>query len=191
MYQWSVNGKKINNKQLEFYSEADAHKDAELHKPLAKTKDKVQLEVNSEYRQRPAETIQMRMVLFEIMKRLIDDHKYCNCEGCNLSPPASGQKAHMEMGGCMDEGMNFAEQYIRQSWAIVESNDLVAVYNNVCLFLEISPQGLSLLAKAVLEWICPDTIVVVINYSNNLVVNEPPDIDSMLAHVNSPLLTVV
>ena len=27
MYQWSVNGKKINSKQLEFYSEADAHKD--------------------------------------------------------------------------------------------------------------------------------------------------------------------
>ena len=132
MHQRSMNGKKINGKQLEFYSEADARKDAELHKPLAKTKDKVELEVNSEYRQRPAETMQMRMVLFEIMKRLIDKHKYHNCEGCNLSPPVSGQKALMKMGGCLDEGMNFAEQYIQQSWAIVEPGDLVAVYNPVC-----------------------------------------------------------
>ena len=50
MYQWSVKGKKINGKQMEFYSEEDACKDAELYKPLAKTKDKVKLEVNSEYR---------------------------------------------------------------------------------------------------------------------------------------------
>ena len=131
------------------------------------------------------------MVLFEIVKRLIDEHKYHNCEGCNLSPPVSGQKAHMEMGGCLDEGMNFAEQYIQQSWAIVEPGDLVAVYNTICWFLGISPQGSSLLANTALEWICSDTIVAAINYSSNLAVNKTANIDSMLAHVNSSLLTVV
>ena len=87
--------------------------------------------------------------------------------------------------------MNFAEQYIQQLRAIVEPGDLVAVYKTVCRFLGISPQGSSLLAMAALEWICPDTIVAAINYSGNLEVNEPVDIDSMLAHVDSPLLTVV
>ena len=68
---------------------------------------------------RPSSSRRLPLPLFEIMKKVIDDHKYSKCEGCNLSPPVSGQKAYMEMGGCLDEGMNFAEQYIQQLWAIV------------------------------------------------------------------------
>ena len=100
MYEWSVNGKKIPvNPQVEFFSEADAHKDADLNQPLVKSKDKAELVVTSEYKCRPSETMQMRMVLFEVMKVLINDHKYHNCEACWLLPPANGQKAHMKIGG--------------------------------------------------------------------------------------------
>ena len=50
-YIWSVNGKKIEAKpQLEFFSEDDAHKNAELHKPVTKKNDKAELEVSSEYK---------------------------------------------------------------------------------------------------------------------------------------------
>ena len=63
MYEWSVNGKKMAvNPQMEFFSEADACKDAELNKPLVKSKDKAELVVTSGYRCRPSETMQMRMV---------------------------------------------------------------------------------------------------------------------------------
>ena len=87
---------------MEFFSEADAHKDAELNKPLVKSKDKAELVVTSKYRCRPSETMQMRMVLFEVMKvLLINDHKYRNCEVCQLPPPANGQKAHMKIGGVL------------------------------------------------------------------------------------------
>ena len=50
-YIWSVNGKKIEAKpQLEFFSEEDACKNAELHKPVTKKNDKAELEVSSEYK---------------------------------------------------------------------------------------------------------------------------------------------
>ena len=102
MYEQSVNGKKITvNPQVEFFSEANAHKDAELNKPLLKSKDKAELVVTSEYKCRPSETMQMRKVLFEVMKVLINDHKYHNCEVCQLSPPANGQKVHMKIGGVL------------------------------------------------------------------------------------------
>ena len=59
-YIWSVNGKKIEAKpQLEFFSEEDAHKNAELHKPVTKKNDKAELEVSSEYKKHPQETMQM------------------------------------------------------------------------------------------------------------------------------------
>ena len=66
-YEWSVNGKKITeNPQVEFFSEAGACSDAELRKPLVKNKDKAELVVSSEYRCRPLETMQMKMVLLEV-----------------------------------------------------------------------------------------------------------------------------
>ena len=133
MYEWSVNGKKIAvNPQVEFFSEADVHKDAELNKPLVKSKDKAELVVTSEYKPRPSETMQMRIVLFEVMKVLINNHKYRNCEACQLSPPANSQKAHMKIGSCLDESLNAAAEYIKQVWFIVAPADLVAVYNTVC-----------------------------------------------------------
>ena len=74
----SVNGKKslMTKPQLEFFSEEDAQKDAELHKPLTKKNDKAELEVSSEYKKHPEETMQMQMVLFEVIKALIIDLKY-------------------------------------------------------------------------------------------------------------------
>ena len=80
---------------MEFLSEADACSDAELHKPLVKSKDKVELVVCSEYRCRPLETMQMKMVLLEVMKSLVNEHKCHNCKGCQLSPPANGHKAYI------------------------------------------------------------------------------------------------
>ena len=151
-YEWSVNGKKVTaNPQVEFFSEADAHSDAELHKPLVKNKDKAELVVSSEYRCRPSETMQMKMVLSEVMKSLVNEHKYCNSEGCQLSPLANGQKAHMKIGGCLDENLNAAAEYIKQVWFMVAPADLVAVYNTVCQILGISLQGSQLLAKAALD----------------------------------------
>ena len=59
-YIWSVNGEKIEAKpQLEFFSEEDAHKNAELHKPVTKKNDKAELEVTSEHKKHPEETMQM------------------------------------------------------------------------------------------------------------------------------------
>ena len=129
MYEWSVNGKKIAvNPQVKFFSEADA----ELNKPLVKSKDKVELVVTNEYKRRPSETMQMRMILFEVMKVLINDHKYRNCKVRQLSPPANDQKAHMKIGGCLDESLNAAAEYIEQVWFIVALAYLVAAYNTVC-----------------------------------------------------------
>ena len=193
MYEWSVSEKKIAvNPQMEFFSEADAHKDAELNKPLVKSKDKAELVVTSKYKSRPSETMQMRMVLFEVMKVLINDHKYHNCEGCQLSRPANGQKAHMKIGGCLDESLNAATGYIEQVWFIVALADLVAVSNTVCHVLGISPQGSPLLAKAALKWVGPNSIIAAITYHNELhTAKESEMIDPMLSHVNSPLLEIV
>ena len=59
-YIWSVNGKKIEAKpQLEFFSEEDARKNAELCKLILKKNDKAELEVSSEYKKCPEETLQM------------------------------------------------------------------------------------------------------------------------------------
>ena len=99
---------------------------------MVKSKDKMEFVVTSKYKCRPSETMQMRNVLFEVMKVLINDHKYHNCEVCQLSPPANGQKAHMKIGGCLDESLDAAAEYIEQVWFIVAPADLVAVYNTVC-----------------------------------------------------------
>ena len=76
--------------------------------------------------------MQMKMVLLEVMKSLVNEHKYHNCEGCQLSPLANGQKVHMKIGGCLDENLNTAAEYIEQVWFMVAPADLVAVYNTVC-----------------------------------------------------------
>ena len=75
------------------------------------------------------------------MKVLINDHKYCNCEACQLSPPAYCQKADIKIGRCLNENLNAAAEYVEQVWFIVALADLVAVYNTVCQVLGISPQG--------------------------------------------------
>ena len=99
---------------------------------------------------------------------------------------------HKNWGGCLDESLNAAAEYIEQVWFIVTLADLVAVYNTVYQVLEISPQGSPLLAKAALEWVWPNSIIAAISYSNELhAAKESEMIDPMLSHVNSPLLEIV
>ena len=180
-YIWSVNGKKIHTKpQLEFFGEEDARKDAELHKPLTKKNDKTELEVSSEYKKRPEETMQMQMVLFQVIKPLITDLKYFNCETCQTSPPVAGQKGHMKTGGCLDSEFEWVDAYIQQAWSMINVGDLVAVYNTVCRLLGVSPQGSTLLAKAFLSWISPDGIVDAIEEGSVLHTSEPADMDAIL-----------
>ena len=132
-YIWSANGKKIKAKpQLEFFSEEDACKNAELHKPVTKKNDKAELEVSSEYKKHPQETVQMQMVLFEVIKPLINELRYCNCEACQTSPQVTGQKGHMKTGGCLDPEFEWVDAYIQQAWGMIDVSDLVTVYNTVC-----------------------------------------------------------
>ena len=97
-YIWSVNGKKIEAKpQLEFFSEEDAGKNAELCKPILKKNDKAELEVSSEYKiciQR--KHCRCEMVLFEILKGVICELRHHNCEACQISPPVCRSKRPYE-----------------------------------------------------------------------------------------------
>ena len=71
-----------------------------------------ELEVSSEYKC-PEET--MQMVLFEAIKPLIIDLKYCNCEACHTSQPVPGQKGHMKARGCLDLEFKWVDAYIQQA----------------------------------------------------------------------------
>ena len=131
------------------------------------------------------------MVLFEIVKGVISELRHCNCEACQTSPPVTGQKGHMKAGGCLDPENESSEGYIEQAWGMMHVSDLVAVYNTVCQFLGVSPQGSTLLAKAALTWISPEGIVDAIEEGVVLTTSQPADMDEMLLQVNSPLLDLV
>ena len=192
MYEWNMNGKKIKSStQLEFFSEQDACKHAELNKTLTKNKDKVDLEVKSEYRHWPSETMPMKMVMFEILKVLINEFKVHNCEACQLTPAAGVQKAHMKKGGCLDPEMNFVNESVHQCFGIIEPADLVAVYNTICQFLGISSSGSPLLAKVAVDWISQECMADIITASLVATADECEEIDRVLYHCNSPLLDIV
>ena len=120
----------------------------------------------------------MQMVLFEIVKGVICELRHCNCEASQTSPPVTGQKGHMKAGGCLDPENESSEGYVSEG--MMHVSDLVAVYNTVCQFLGVSPQGSTLLAKAALTWINPEGIVDAIEEGVVLTTSQPADMDEML-----------
>ena len=191
---WLLNGVEVETfpYKLEFFSEEEARKFGEQFKPSKKAKtDNLQLCVVSEYKKRPEETTQMKIGMVEIVRLCIEWCRKKFCEACQLDPPAPGQKAHMKSGGCLDPAVDGVIEYTEDIMAAIAVEDLVAVYNTVCRFLAISPQGSALLAKGAKTWICNDEMFDLMRaYESGSV--DPIDVeDPALCRENGPLRRIV
>lgn len=156
---WLVNGEEVEVTpyKVRFFSEEEAKDFAEACKPPKKAKsDKLEVKIESDYAKRPEETLQMKMGLVEIVRICIESCKHRACEACQLDPPAPGQKAHMKSGGCLDPNVDGVLEYTEDIMAATTIEDLAAVYNTVCRFLGISPQGSTVLAMGAKDWISAD-----------------------------------
>lgn len=195
-WSWLLNGNEVKDVpyKMDFFTEVEARRDAEAHrssKKLSKT-DKLELQINSEYKPRPLETTQMKTVLVQIVQGGIDTCKAIDCEACQLDPPAPGQQAHMKVGGCMDPDVDFEDRYIDAVLEVLDVADLLAIYNTTCRWLGISPQGSPLLAKAALRWIPGDVIVTVINQLKEVQeYEEDHDADPVVYYQNTALRKIV
>lgn len=186
-YKWSVNEVDVvDDHPLHFFSEQDARKNAEAKKPLGKKSDKIQLHVSSEFKVRPRETLQMKMVVIEVVRNLIHEYKLQSCEGCQNDPVSPGQKSHMGDGGCLDPTVS-TNDIAAEVWKVLKPEDLMVVYNAVCRHLCVSPHGSGLLAAAAIEWSCTDRISDIIDGIY------PPQksADETSLDVNQPLLNIV
>lgn len=153
-YDWYVDNKVEKSPfKIKYFTEKSARQEAEKTKPNVTDKStKVELKVTSEFSRKPSETHQMEIILLELIRQLMLKMREENCDGCQMNPPAPGQHAHM-YGGCLDEGIDMVDEYILDALQVISSTDLVSVYNAVCRFLVISPQGSMQLARAVLDYV--------------------------------------
>ena len=162
-YMWCVNGKEVDGDEIHYFREDDARRFGQMEKSnlvknmKLKKQDKLEMKVVPEFVERPSEVLQMRSVLHECMKAGLTIYREKKCAACQLEPPASGQKSHMSKGGCLEEDALTSDD-IGFVMDVIQSEDLIAVYNTVCRFLGVSPSGSQLLAKGIKSWISVEEV---------------------------------
>ena len=118
------------------------------------------MKVTSEYVQCPSDLLQMRMVLQYIGKACADISHEMNCAAYQNNPPVPGQVSHMQPGGCLYncDFRLYGSDLTEDAYSVIESDDLVTVYNIVCQKLDVPYSGSALMAKAIMEWLPMETV---------------------------------
>ena len=169
-YKWLLNGEEVPGKDEEakyhsnfrYFSEEEARVRGYRYRQelQLKEEDELLMKVTSEYVQRPSELLQMRMVLQHIGKACADISREMNCAACQNNPPAPGQVSHMQPGGCLynRDFRLYGSDLTEDAYSVIESDDLVTVYNIVCQKLDVPYSGSALMAKAIMEWLPMETV---------------------------------
>lgn len=169
-YRWLLNGNEVEMKDelskihttLKYYSEEEARTRGNQHKPDLKLKeeDELLLEVIPEYVSRPSELLQMRMILQHVAKSCADINREMNCPACQNDPPSSGQVSHMQRGGCLynREFRDYGDEVTEDVYSVIESEDLIALYNVVCKKMDVPYSGSALMGRAIMAWLSRDSV---------------------------------